>query len=151
MRAVIQRVKESSVSVRGELVGKIDQGLLVLLGVSGKDTEEEALFLSEKIVNLRIFEDEGGKMNLSISQTQGAILIVSQFTLYGDTRRGRRPSFTEAAEPKKAEALYLYFIEKVKERGVPVQTGKFGAMMDVGLINDGPVTLIVHSKNEVVP
>lgn len=151
MRAVIQRVKESSVSVGGELVGKIDQGLLVLLGVSGKDTEEEALFLSEKIVNLRIFEDEGGKMNLSISQTQGAILIVSQFTLYGDTRRGRRPSFTEAAEPKKAEALYLYFIEKVKERGVPVQTGKFGAMMDVGLINDGPVTLIVHSKNEVVP
>jgi D-tyrosyl-tRNA(Tyr) deacylase len=151
MRAVIQRVKEGSVSVGGELVGKIDQGLLVLLGVSGKDTEEEALFLSEKIVNLRIFEDEGGKMNLSISQTQGAILIVSQFTLYGDTRRGRRPSFTEAAEPKKAEALYLYFIEKVKERGVPVQTGKFGAMMDVGLINDGPVTLIVHSKNEVVP
>lgn len=148
MRAVIQRVKKSSVSVDNEPIGQIGKGLLVLLGVSESDNEKEADFLVDKLINLRIFEDENGKMNESLIQTGGEMLVVSQFTLYGDCRKGRRPSFIEAARPEKAIPLYEYFINSVKEKGIHVETGRFGAMMDVSLINDGPVTLIVKSKNE---
>ncbi|MFW5810176.1 MAG: D-aminoacyl-tRNA deacylase [Thermodesulfobacteriota bacterium] len=146
MRAVVQRVKESSVTVDGACIGKIGRGLMVLLGVAEEDTRGEADFLVDKILNLRIFEDENGKMNLSLKNTGGALLVVSQFTLLGDCRKGRRPSFVQAAGPKKAEELYEYFVERAKENGVIVETGRFRAMMDVALINDGPVTLILESK-----
>ncbi|MFP4348303.1 MAG: D-aminoacyl-tRNA deacylase [Thermodesulfobacteriota bacterium] len=146
MRAVVQRVKESSVAVDGACIGKIGRGLMVLLGVAEEDTRREADFLVDKILNLRIFEDENGKMNLSLKNTGGALLVVSQFTLLGDCRKGRRPSFVQAAGPKKAEELYEYFVERAKENGVIVETGRFRAMMDVALINDGPVTLILESK-----
>ncbi|MFW6332756.1 MAG: D-aminoacyl-tRNA deacylase [Thermodesulfobacteriota bacterium] len=146
MRAVVQRVKESSVAVDGACIGKIGRGLMVLLGVAEEDTRPEADFLVDKILNLRIFEDENGKMNLSLKNTGGALLVVSQFTLLGDCRKGRRPSFVQAAGPKKAEELYEYFVERAKENGVIVETGRFRAMMDVALINDGPVTLILESK-----
>ncbi len=148
MRAVIQRVKESSVSVNNDITGAIKNGLLVLLGVSEKDEKAEADYLADKIVNLRIFEDDQGKMNLSLLQKGGDMLVVSQFTLYGDCRKGRRPSFIEAAHPEKATALYEYFIDQVRNKNIRVETGRFGAMMDVSLVNDGPVTLIVNSKNE---
>lgn len=146
MRAVVQRVKESSVTVDGVCIGKIGRGLMVLLGVAEGDTRREADFLVDKILNLRIFEDEDGKMNLSMINTGGALLVVSQFTLLGDCSKGRRPSFVHAAGPEKAEELYEYFVKKAKENGIPVETGRFRAMMDVALINDGPVTLIVESK-----
>ncbi len=146
MRAVVQRVKESSVTVDGACIGKIGRGLMVLLGVAEKDTRREADFLVDKIINLRIFEDEDGKMNLSLKNTGGALLVVSQFTLLGDCRKGRRPSFVQAAGPEKAEELYEYFVEKAKDNGLIVETGRFRAMMDVALINDGPVTLILESK-----
>ena len=146
MRAVVQRVKESSVTVNGVCIGKIGKGLMVLLGVAEGDTRREADFLVDKILNLRIFEDEDGKMNLSLKNTGGALLVVSQFTLLGDCRKGRRPSFIQAAGPEKAEELYEYFVEKAKENGISVETGRFRAMMDVALINDGPVTLIMESK-----
>ncbi len=146
MRAVIQRVKSSSVTVGDETVGKIDSGLLVLLGVAKPDQAADADFLAEKIVNLRIFEDEQGKMNRSLIDIGGEMLVVSQFTLLGDCRKGRRPSFIDAAGPEKANELYEYFVVKVRKKGVPVATGRFRAMMDVSLINDGPVTLIVESK-----
>jgi D-aminoacyl-tRNA deacylase len=146
MRAVVQRVKESSVTVDGDCIGNIGKGLMVLLGVAEGDTRREADFLVDKILNLRIFEDEDGKMNLSLKNTGGALLVVSQFTLLGDCRKGRRPSFVQAASPEKAEELYEYFVEKAKENGIYVETGRFRAMMDVSLINDGPVTLIVESK-----
>ena len=146
MRAVVQRVKESSVTVDGVCIGKIGKGLMVLLGVAEGDTRREADFLVDKILNLRIFEDEDGKMNLSLKNTCGALLVVSQFTLLGDCRKGRRPSFIQAAGPEKAEELYEYVVEKAKENGISVETGRFRAMMDVALINDGPVTLIVESK-----
>lgn len=148
MRAVIQRVKKSSVSVENKIIGQIHQGLLVLLGISAADDKKETEYLADKIMNLRIFEDTFGKMNLSLLQTGGEILVVSQFTLYGDTRKGRRPSFTRAASPDLAIPLYEYFIEIIRQKNVPVETGCFGEMMDVSLINDGPVTLIVKSKNE---
>jgi len=146
MRAVVQRVKESSVTVDGVCIGKIGRGLMVLLGVAEGDTRREADFLVDKILNLRIFEDEDGKMNLSMINTGGALLVVSQFTLLGDCSKGRRPSFVHAAGPEKAEELYEYFVKKAKENGIPVETGRFRAMMDVALINDGPVTLIMESK-----
>ena len=146
MKAVVQRVKESSVSVDGQIVGKIGKGLMVLLGVAEEDTPKDADYLADKIINLRIFEDENGKMNLSLLDVKGELLAVSQFTLLGNCRKGRRPSFIQAARPEKAEELYEYFIQQVSQKGIPVQTGKFGAMMAVSLINEGPVTLIVESR-----
>jgi len=146
MRAVIQRVKESSVSVNNRIIGKIGKGLLVLLGVTESDMPGDADYLSEKIINLRIFEDENGKMNRSLLETGGEMLVVSQFTLLGDCKKGRRPSFVNAANPEKANELYEYFVKKVGNKGISVETGQFRAMMDVSLINDGPVTLIVESK-----
>ncbi len=147
MRAVIQRVKESSVKVDDQVVGEIERGLLVLLGVAGDDTENEATYLADKIVNMRIFEDDEGKMNRSLIETSGQMLVVSQFTLLGDCRKGRRPSFVKAAGPERANELYEAFVNLVRKKGIVVETGKFRAMMDVSLINDGPVTLIVESRN----
>lgn len=146
MRAVIQRVKESSVSVNNGIVGKIGKGLLVLLGIAGNDGVNEAEYLAEKIIHLRIFEDENGKMNRSLLETGGEMLVVSQFTLLGDCKKGRRPSFVNAAGPEKANELYEYFVKQVGNKGISVETGQFRAMMDVSLINDGPVTLIVESN-----
>ena len=148
MRAVVQRVKESSVTVEGIITGKIGAGLLVLLGIAKKDTINDIDFVADKILNLRIFEDGNKKMNRSVLDTGGEMLVVSQFTLLGDCRKGRRPSFTDAAEPEKANELYEKFVEKIRGKGVKVQTGIFRAMMDVSLVNDGPVTLIVESKQE---
>jgi len=145
MRAVVQRVKQSSVKTNGEIVGRIGQGLLVLLGVAKGDRAEDADYLANKILNLRIFEDEDGKMNRSLLETGGELLAVSQFTLLADCRKGRRPSFIAAAEPGKATELYEKFVERVRQTGVAVQTGRFRAMMEVALINDGPVTIIIES------
>jgi D-tyrosyl-tRNA(Tyr) deacylase len=146
MRAVVQRVSESSVKVSGKIIGKIGPGLLVLLGVATGDTAGDADFLSDKIVNLRIFDDQEGKMNRSLIETGGEMLVVSQFTLLGDCRKGRRPSFANAAEPDKAKALYEHFIKRTREKSVSVKTGEFRAMMAVSLTNDGPVTLILESR-----
>jgi D-tyrosyl-tRNA(Tyr) deacylase len=148
MRAVIQRVIRSSVVVEGRTVGEIDAGLLVLLGVARDDTTKDADYLADKIINLRIFNDDQGKMNLSLADTGGAMLVVSQFTLYADARRGRRPAYTDAAEPDLANSLYEYFVERVKGTGLRVQTGVFQAMMAVSLVNDGPVTILLESKNK---
>lgn len=149
MRAVIQRVKKSSVSVDNKVIGEIGTGLLVLLGVAQGDTADDADYLADKIANLRIFEDENGKMNKSLIETQGEMLVVSQFTLCGDCRKGRRPSFINAARPEQANGLYEYFVKQVRGKKIAVKTGKFGAMMAVSLINDGPVTLIVESKTDL--
>ncbi len=146
MRAVVQRVKESSVTVGGDIISKTGAGLLVFLGVSKEDTINDAVFLADKLLNLRIFEDEHGKMNRSVLEARGEMLVVSQFTLLGDCRKGRRPSFTDAAEPGKAKELYEQFVEKVSNKGISVSTGRFRALMDVHLVNDGPVTLIVESR-----
>jgi D-tyrosyl-tRNA(Tyr) deacylase len=146
MRAVIQRVKKSSVKAGNEIVGQIGKGLLVLLGVARDDTAKDADYLANKIINLRIFEDPDGKMNRSLLETGGELLVVSQFTLLADCRKGRRPSFIEAAEPQKAADLYETFVDRVREKGVKLQTGRFRAMMEVALINDGPVTLIIESR-----
>lgn len=146
MRAVIQRVKESSVTIGDNVIGKIDAGLLVLLGVAKQDRVEDADYLTEKITHLRIFEDENGKMNRSLLETGGHMLVVSQFTLLADCRKGRRPSFVNAADPDKADELYGYFVNKVRQKGISVETGRFRAMMAVALINDGPVTIILESK-----
>jgi D-tyrosyl-tRNA(Tyr) deacylase len=148
MRAVVQRVTQAMVKVDGEVAGQIQKGLLVLLGITHADTEQQASWLADKINGLRIFNDSDEKMNLSLADVQGSMLIVSQFTLYGDCRKGRRPSFVEAADPKIAEPLYEYFTNCVRALGTPVATGRFGAMMQVELMNDGPVTLIVESKHE---
>ena len=145
MRAVIQRVKKSSVSVDGQSVGEIDAGILALIAVGPGDSDREVLYMAEKIVHLRIFADETGKMNRSLLDTGGEMLIISQFTLYGDCRRGRRPSFTGAAAPGLAKDLILKFIRAVEGYGVPAAAGEFGAMMEVELINDGPVTLILDT------
>jgi len=146
MRAVVQRVTSGSVEVVGNTAGEIGAGLVVLLGVARDDTAEDADYLADKTVNLRIFADEEGKMNRSLLDTGDAMLVVSQFTLYGDTRKGRRPSYIEAAEPEKANALYQYFVKRVRELGVTVETGIFQAMMKVSLVNDGPVTILLDSK-----
>jgi D-tyrosyl-tRNA(Tyr) deacylase len=146
MRAVIQRVSRATVSIAGETAGAIDAGLVVLLGVTHDDTPDDARWLAEKIVGLRIFNDEAGKMNRDVTDVGASVLIVSQFTLYGDCRKGRRPSFIDAAPPPVAIPLYETFINGVKGLGVRVATGKFGADMEVELVNDGPVTLIVDSK-----
>jgi len=145
MRALIQRVSEASVVVSKETVGSIGEGLLVLLGVSGTDTEKDADYLAEKAVNLRIFEDVNGKMNLSMLDKGGAMLVVSQFTLYADASRGRRPSFADAARPELANVLYEYFVNRVRSYGVHVETGIFQAMMKVHLVNEGPVTILLES------
>lgn len=146
MRAVVQRVSEASVRVETEVVGRIGRGLLVLLGVGRTDTEKEADYLSEKIAHLRIFEGAEGRLDRSLLEIGGEMLVVSQFTLLGDCRKGRRPSFISAADPEMANTLYEQFADIVRQKGVPVKTGQFRAMMDVALINDGPVTLIVESK-----
>lgn len=146
MRAVIQRVSEASVETSHEVVGEIGAGLLVLLGVARDDTPDDADYLADKIFNLRIFADAEGKMNRSLPETGGAMLVVSQFTLYGDVRRGRRPSYSDAAEPEKANELYEYFVERVRSFSVRVETGVFQAMMKVTLTNDGPVTILVDSR-----
>ncbi|MBT8359290.1 MAG: D-tyrosyl-tRNA(Tyr) deacylase [Desulfobacterales bacterium] len=146
MLAVIQRVKKSTVTVDNKIIGKIDSGLLVLLGIGREDGKRDADYLAEKIPNLRIFEDENAKMNLSLLETGREMLVVSQFTLLGDCGKGRRPSFINAADPDKARELYEYFACQVKLKGVKVETGQFRALMSVALINDGPVTLIVESQ-----
>jgi len=145
MRAVIQRVSRSQVTVDGELTGKIGAGLLVLLGVGQNDTRGDADYLCDKIINLRIFEDDAGKMNLSVQESGGSLLVVSQFTLYGDARRGRRPSFDAAAPPKLACELYEYFVERVRAAGLVCETGHFREMMQVELVNEGPVTILLDS------
>jgi len=146
MRAVVQRVSRAQVTVGDEIVGKIGPGVLVLLGVAKADTKTDADYLAGKILGLRIFEDENGKMNLSIAETGGAVLAVSQFTLYGDVRKGKRPSFDDAAPAQLANELYEYFVEKIREGRVTCETGRFQAMMQVELVNDGPVTILLDSK-----
>lgn len=146
MKAVIQRVKSAQVCVDGRVSGKIGKGLLVLLGVGKGDGESDLSFLTSKIPELRIFEDDSGKFNLSLREIDGEILVVSQFTLFGDCRKGRRPSFTEAEEPSAAKHFYERFILKLKERGIPVETGEFQTKMEVHLINDGPVMLLLDSR-----
>lgn len=145
MRVCLQRVSEASVQVDGEQVGAIGHGVLVLLGIGQQDTSHEVKQLVDKIVNLRIFADEQQKMNLSLLDVGGQMLVISQFTLWGDCRKGRRPSFVEAADPELAEPLYEEFVEEVRSRGVTAETGRFGAMMQVSLVNDGPVTLVIES------
>lgn len=145
MRAVVQRVSRAQVSVDGEITGEIQHGLLVLLGVGSEDTRNEADYLAEKVIGLRIFEDPDGKMNLSVQDTRGALLVVSQFTLYGDARRGKRPSFDAAAPPQAARELYEYFVEKIRSAGLHCETGCFQETMQVELVNEGPVTILLDS------
>lgn len=144
MKGLIQRVKNASVTIDGELYSKIGTGILILLGVEKGDSKENADKLADKISKLRIFEDENGKMNKSVQDINGEILVVSQFTLAGDCKKGTRPSFDKAELPQRANELYEYFVSEIKELGIPVQTGSFGAMMDVELINDGPVTFMLE-------
>jgi len=146
MRAVIQRVKRAKVTVKGEITGEIGTGLLVLLGVGRRDDEAAADYLAAKTVGLRVFEDGDGKMNLAVTEVGGAVLAVSQFTLYGDVRKGMRPSFDEAAKPETARALYEYFVARIRAAGVRCETGRFQEMMDVELVNDGPVTILIDSE-----
>jgi len=147
MRAVVQRVKESSVKTGNEIISHIGRGLLVLVGVAAADRPSDAEYLANKIAHLRIFEDDNGKMNRSLLETGGEMLVVSQFTLLGDCRKGRRPSFGAAAEPAKATEIYEHFVKQLIQLGVAVKTGRFQAVMEVALINDGPVTLILESPN----
>lgn len=146
MRALIQRVSSASVSIEGKIAGEIGQGIVVLLGVTHDDTEKDASFLADKCVNLRIFEDSDGKMNHSTLETKGGVLIISQFTLYGDASRGRRPSYSNAARPETAIPLYEKFIDEVRKTGLKTETGKFGAEMLVDIKNNGPVTLLIESR-----
>ena len=146
MRAVVQRAAEARVEVEGRTTGEIGVGLLILLGVGRDDGPKDADYLVEKIVHLRIFNDDDGKMNRSLLDAKGAMLVVSQFTLYGDVRRGRRPSYTDAAEPEKANALYEYFVERARSMGLIVETGVFQATMRVSLVNEGPVTILLDSR-----
>lgn len=146
MRAVVQRVASSSVTVEGETTGKIDKGLMVLLGVADGDTDKDVTYMVDKIVNLRIFEDENDKMNLSLQDIGASLLVVSQFTLLGDCRKGRRPSFIEAARPEMADNLYQKFVNKARSMGIRTETGRFKTHMMVELINDGPVTILVDSN-----
>ena len=146
MRAVVQRVLTASIAVEGQVVGEIGHGLLVLLGVSTSDATADADYLAEKIAGLRIFEDVDGKMNLNVTDVGGAVLAVSQFTLYGDVRRGKRPSFDDAARPEPARELYEYFVAQIQRRGLRCETGQFQAMMSVSLVNQGPVTILLDSS-----
>lgn len=146
MRAVVQRVGRASVKVGDEITGEIGKGLLVLLGVGQGDSEGDAGYLAEKVAGLRIFEDEAGKMNLSVGEIGGAVLAVSQFTLFGDVRRGKRPSFDAAARPERARQLYDAFVERIRARGLRCETGRFQEMMEVELVNSGPVTILLDSK-----
>lgn len=148
MRAVVQRVKEARVDVDGKCIAHIGRGLVVLLGIASWDTEADAEYLSTKIAGLRIFPDEAGRFAYSVQEVEGSILVVSQFTLYGDCRKGRRPSFTDAAEPEKALPLYESFVEQLKRHHIPVATGRFQAIMAVSLVNDGPVTLLLESPHK---
>lgn len=150
MRALLQRVTRASVTVDGRITGQIDRGLLVLLGVAADDGERDADYLADKIIHMRIFSDDDSKFNLSLLQVGGGLLVISQFTLLADTRHGRRPGFTAAAPPEKAQALYSYFIDKVKEAGVTVETGIFAAHMLVQLTNDGPVTIWIDSREKLL-
>jgi len=147
MKAVLQRVSSASVTVDSAVVGDISLGLMILLGVEQGDTEQDATYLAQKSCELRIFADEAGKMNKSIREVGGSILVVSQFTLIADWRKGRRPGFTRAAAPAEGERLYLYFVEQLRNLGVEVETGIFGAHMDVSLVNDGPVTLLLDNRS----
>ncbi|MBK9153003.1 MAG: D-tyrosyl-tRNA(Tyr) deacylase [Chloracidobacterium sp.] len=149
MRAVVQRVSRASVSVDGEVVGSIGPGILLLLGVAGSDSGSDANYILEKVINLRIFEDDTGRMDRSLLESGGGLLVVSQFTLYGDTRRGRRPSYIKAAPPEAADRLYEYFVSQARHRIAEVATGKFQAMMDVELVNDGPVTILLDSEKQI--
>jgi D-tyrosyl-tRNA(Tyr) deacylase len=146
MRVVVQRCKNAEVTVNNQTIGRIEQGLMLLVGITHEDTEHDAKYLADKVAGLRIFEDETGKMNLSVIETGGAILSVSQFTLYGDCRKGKRPNFMSAARPEQAEPLYQEFNRLLREQGLQVETGAFGEMMDVSLTNWGPVTLMIDSK-----
>ena len=146
MKVVIQRAKESSVSINNKVANSIGKGMLVFICIQKDDAEADAGYLADKLINLRIFEDEQGKMNRSIQDIKGEFLVISQFTLAGDCSKGRRPSFDKAADPEIAEGLYNYFIEQLKKSSLAVKTGEFRAMMDIGLINDGPVTFIIDSK-----
>ncbi|MFP3420773.1 D-aminoacyl-tRNA deacylase [Bacillus sp. SIMBA_154] len=146
MRLVVQRVTNASVKVEDEITGAINEGYMVLVGVTHEDTEEDVLYLAEKLAHLRVFEDENGKMNRSLLDVKGSVLSVSQFTLYGDTRKGRRPNFMKAAKPDVANSLYECFNATLREKGIRVETGRFGAMMDVSLTNSGPVTIWMDSK-----
>ena len=146
MKAIIQRVSSAGVSVDEKLIGSIDQGIVILLGVGCEDSTDDADYLAEKISNLRIFDDLDGKMNVSIKDTGGQVLVVSQFTLLGDCRKGRRPSYAKAAPPSIALELYTYFIERLRENGLPVESGRFQARMSLQLVNEGPVTIILDSE-----
>jgi D-tyrosyl-tRNA(Tyr) deacylase len=146
MRACVQRVTHAQVTVAGDVVGRIDRGLMVLLGVAVGDTADDARYLADKLVGLRIFEDADGKMNLALGDVGGAMLVVSQFTLLGDCRKGRRPSFTDAASPADAETLYEVFVAAVRAQGITVATGRFRQHMEVAIVNDGPVTMLVDSR-----
>ena len=145
MRAVLQRVLRASVVVAGEMIGRIDRGLLILLGIHRTDTPAQARWLAEKVAGLRIFEDADGKMNISVQDALGGMLVVSQFTLYGDCQKGRRPSFIEAASPAVAEPIYEEFVNSLRALGIPTATGRFGADMEVELVNDGPVTMVIET------
>ncbi|WP_070120774.1 D-aminoacyl-tRNA deacylase [Bacillus marinisedimentorum] len=146
MKAVVQRAKHAKVEIGGRITGQIGHGLMLLVGITHDDTERDAEYVADKVANLRIFEDADGKMNDSLLDVGGSVLSISQFTLYGDCRKGRRPNFMEAARPEKANPLYEYFNDELRKKGINVETGEFGAMMDVTFTNDGPVTLIVESK-----
>jgi D-tyrosyl-tRNA(Tyr) deacylase len=146
MRAVVQRVSHAKVTVAGEVTGEIGPGLLVLLGVAQTDIEAAADYLADKVAGLRIFEDDAGKMNRSVAEAGGAVLVVSQFTLYGDVRRGKRPSFDAAARPEQARRLYEYFVQRLRAAGLRCETGRFQEMMDVELVNSGPVTILLDSE-----
>ena len=148
MRVVLQRVSRAAVRVDGETIAEIGKGLLILVGVKAGDSEKDAEFLAEKCSGLRVFEDEQGRMNLALSDVGGSVLAVSQFTLYGDCRKGRRPSFTDAAPPEVGEKLYEHFVSRLRDLGASVQIGKFGARMQVELVNDGPVTFVLESENK---
>ena len=148
MKAVIQRVQYASVAVEGNIIGKIEKGFLILLGITHEDTEKDVLWLANKIKDLRVFEDENGKMKLSLEEVKGEVLIVSQFTLYGNCMKGRRPAFIDAARPELAIPLYEKFLETFQSFGIKTESGKFGADMKVELLNDGPVTLIIESKDK---
>ena len=149
MRAVVQRVTQGSVEVEGNIVGSIGKGLMVLLGVSEKDTKEDVAYMADKILNLRVFDDEEGKMNYSLLDVQGELLLVSQFTLYGDCRKGRRPNYMAAAKPDKADELYNEVVKLCRDQNVKTETGVFQADMKVSIINDGPVTLIIDSEKVI--